>query len=119
MGRAGLPAGQRPVAIHEFVQLQLEDARAGHPLHKGETQNSQIRPYPGFAMQTCFHHPLYISRTLFFFLRRAITCCKIINRNVKPKMRKAVILVLFKLPVLSGFSFPPVFLEWSKEALLG
>lgn len=37
VGRAGLPAGQRPVAVHEFVQLQLEDARAGHPLHKGET----------------------------------------------------------------------------------
>lgn len=34
-------------------------------------------------------------------------------------MRKAVILVLFKLPVLSGFSFPPVFLKWSKQALLG
>lgn len=32
VGGAGLPAGQRPVAIHEFVQLQLEDARAGHPL---------------------------------------------------------------------------------------
>lgn len=37
VGGAGLPAGQGPVAVHEFVQLQLEDARARHPLHKGET----------------------------------------------------------------------------------
>lgn len=29
---AGLAAGQRPVAVDELVQLQLEDAGAGHPL---------------------------------------------------------------------------------------
>lgn len=78
---AGLSAGQRPAAVDELVQLQLEDAGAGRALHKG-TQHSPVTPRP--APTDTSPAPLAVAPT--------VTCCKSTNSSVRPQARRALIL---------------------------
>lgn len=75
VGGAGLPAGQRPVAVHEFVQLQLEDARAGHPLHKGEIHKiAKSDPTPALPCKLASITHFTFREPFFFFFFFFATC---------------------------------------------
>lgn len=94
---AGLSASQGTLVIDKLAQLQLEDAGAGHPLHKEETYTKEPdQTLPKFGPTASRRHPRSFPLGAKPPLPRGVpfTCRNIVKASVKPKRCKAAILLL-------------------------